>query len=97
MNVPLGRPPPALGSARKVTEVKCEENMQARTGGKTRDGHHVISLGCGERKTLCLLNKVLLTRAVSANQKALRCFMSASCFVCLQGSPYTASRNVKDS
>ena len=42
MNVPLGRPPPALGSARKVTEVRRDENMQARTGGKTRDGHQVF-------------------------------------------------------
>ena len=53
--MPLGRPPPALGSARKVTEVRCEENMQARTGGNTREGLHVISLGCsGEDQ---LLNK----------------------------------------
>ena len=48
--MPRGRPPPALGSARKVTEVRCDENMQARTGGNTREGLHVISLGCiGER------------------------------------------------
>lgn len=45
MNVPLGSPPPALGSARKVTEVRRDENMQARTGGNTRDGLHVISFG----------------------------------------------------
>lgn len=51
MKVPLGRPPPALGSARKVTEVRWEENMQARTGGKTRDGHQVISFGWGEKET----------------------------------------------
>lgn len=46
MKVPRGSPPPALGSARKVTDVRCEENMQARTGGNTLDGLHVISLGC---------------------------------------------------
>lgn len=45
MNVPLGSPPPALGSAKKVTEVRRDENMQARTGGNTLDGHQVISLG----------------------------------------------------
>ena len=45
MKVPLGSPPPALGSARKVTEVSLEENMQARTGGNTLQGHQVISLG----------------------------------------------------
>lgn len=43
--MPRGRPPPALGSARKVTEVRCDENMQARTGGNTLEGFHVISLG----------------------------------------------------
>lgn len=48
MKVPLGRPPPALGSARKVTEVRRDENMQARTGGNTLDGHQVISLGWKE-------------------------------------------------
>lgn len=51
MKVPLGSPPPALGSARKVTEVRRDENMQARTGGNTRDGHQVISLGWGDNPT----------------------------------------------
>lgn len=48
MKVPLGSPPPALGSAKKVTEVRRDENMQARTGGNTLDGHQVISLGWGK-------------------------------------------------
>lgn len=50
MKVPRGSPPPALGSARKVTAVRCEENMQARTGGKTREGLQVISLGCSKTR-----------------------------------------------
>lgn len=50
MKVPLGSPPPALGSAKKVTEVRRDENMQARTGGKTLDGHQVISFGCYDKQ-----------------------------------------------
>jgi len=49
MKVPRGSPPPALGSARKVTEVRRDENMQARTGGNTLDGHQVISLGWDDK------------------------------------------------
>lgn len=50
MNVPRGSPPPALGSARKVTAARCDENMHARTGGNTLDGLQVISLGCKQEQ-----------------------------------------------
>lgn len=60
MKVPLGSPPPALGSAKKVTEVRRDENMQARTGGNTLDGHQVISLGwsCKQRDKISVTKKL---------------------------------------
>ena len=67
MKVPRGRPPPALGSARKVTEVRCEENMQARTGGNTLEGLQVISLGCiGEKFSF---NRIANTNAFTLSKK----------------------------
>lgn len=54
MNVPRGSPPPALGSAKKVTAVRCDENMHARTGGNTLDGLQVISLGYKEEQRILL-------------------------------------------